>query len=125
MTIAVIDDDEAVRESMRMLLEAYGYAVHVFENAEQFLLETGTRYDCLLVDHNMPGMSGLELIELHRQRRSATPVIMVTGRGSPSIAVCAAELGAVYLEKPVEEDVLVQEIEKVMTRRSDQDGAAA
>jgi FixJ family two-component response regulator len=114
VAIAVIDDDEAVRESIRMLLESYGYVVHLFENAEQFLLETGMRYDCLLVDHNMPGMSGLELIELHRQRRAAIPAILITGRGSPSVATYAAELGAIYLEKPVMEDVLVHEIEKAM-----------
>jgi two-component system response regulator DctR len=96
----------------------------LFENAEQFLLETGMRYDCLLVDHNMPGMSGLELIELHRQRRSAVPAILITGRGSPTVAVYAAQLGAVYLEKPVTEDILVREIEKVRTR-PDQDGTAS
>jgi FixJ family two-component response regulator len=114
VAIAVIDDDEAVRESTRLLLESYGYTVHLFENAEHFLLATGTRYDCLLVDHNMPGISGLELIELQRRQRPATPAILITGRGSPAIAVCAAEMGAIYLEKPVDEDILVQEIAKVV-----------
>ncbi|GAA0573742.1 response regulator [Rhizomicrobium electricum] len=114
MMIAVIDDDEFVRDSTRLLLESYGFVVECFESAEQFSAETATSFHCLLLDQNMPGMSGLELIELHRQRQLTIPVLLITGRGSSPIAARAKELGAVYLEKPLQEDVLVREIEKAV-----------
>jgi CheY-like chemotaxis protein len=114
MMIAVIDDDEFVRDSTRLLLESYGYVVECFESAEQFSAATATSFDCLLLDQNMPGMSGLELIELHRQRQVTIPVLLITGRGNPTVAAHAKDLGVTYLEKPVLEDVLVREIEKAV-----------
>lgn len=116
IVVAVIDDDEAVRDSTRAMLETYGYSVRVYENANEFLLYTGEQHDCLIVDHNMPGMSGLELVSLMQQRANATPALLITGRGSPAIAQMAAALRVPYLTKPVPEDLLIAQLNEVLAQ---------
>jgi two-component system, LuxR family, response regulator FixJ len=100
-TIYVIDDDAAVRDSLRMLLEAEGFLVVEFASGAEFL--RAGRLDgssCLLLDMHMPGLSGVELLERVRGDHPRTPVVVMTGRPGAAIAKAAASAGAPLLEKP-------------------------
>lgn len=104
-TIYIVDDDEAVRDSLRWLLEANGYRVKSFSGAEEFL----QAYDpdqvgVLIVDVRMPGMSGLELQEVLISRQAPLPIVFITGHGDVPMAVSTMKKGAVdFLEKPFNE----------------------
>src|SRR5690554_3084733 len=104
-TIFIVDDDEAVRDSLRWLLEANGYRVKCFSAAEEFL----NSYDpdviaVLIVDVRMPGMSGLELQEALIARKATIPMVFITGHGDVPMAVNTMKKGAVdFLEKPFNE----------------------
>lgn len=113
--IAIIDDDEAVRDSTRALLECNDYAVREHPSAEDFLNQPRDDVDCVLVDHHMPGMSGLELLERLRADGDEVPALMLTGCADPYMAPRAERVGAKLLHKPVTEIHLVGAIEK--TRR--------
>src|SRR3974390_979027 len=90
--IAVVDDDSAVRDSLRYLLEVMGYLVKTFESAAE-LLNTGLQnLACLILDHHMPHMSGLELAERLRADGAAIPILLITGAPSPAIFARAAEI---------------------------------
>lgn len=104
-TIYIVDDDEAVRDSLRWLLEANGYAVRSFAGGEEFL----AAYDpeqvgVLIADIRMPGMSGLELQEALIVRKAPLPIVFITGHGDVPMAVSTMKKGAVdFLEKPFNE----------------------
>lgn len=110
--VDIIDDDDAVRDSTRALLESYGYEVRDYPSAEEFLLGTRADPDCLLVDQHMPGMTGLDLLEHLRAKGVNTPALMMTGRSDPSLEPRAARIGVKLLHKPVPEDQLVLWIEQ-------------
>jgi two-component system, LuxR family, response regulator FixJ len=110
--VDIIDDDDAVRESTRALLESYGYEVHDHASAEQFLKDSNTKPDCLLVDQHMPGMTGLDLLEHLRAQGDTTPALMMTGRSDPTLGPRAARIGVKLLHKPIPEDQLVLWIEQ-------------
>jgi two-component system response regulator FixJ len=101
-TVVVVDDDEAVRDSLQAMLEAEGFAVETFAAAEDFLESYAPKPDsCLLVDVRMPGMDGIELLTKLATRVNSPPVIMITGHGDVPMAVMAMKLGAVdFVEKP-------------------------
>lgn len=107
-TIFIVDDDEAVRDSLRWLLEANGYRVRSFSGAEEFL----ESYDpeqvgVLIADVRMPGMSGLELQEELIARKAPLPIVFITGHGDVPMAVSTMKKGAVdFLEKPFNESDL-------------------
>ena len=104
-TIYIVDDDEAVRDSLRWLLEANGYRVKCFSGGEQFL----EAYDpeqvgVLIADVRMPGMSGLELQEALIEREAPLPIVFITGHGDVPMAVSTMKKGAIdFLEKPFNE----------------------
>lgn len=104
-TVFIVDDDEAVRDSLRWLLEANGYRVRDYASAEAFL----EAYDpsvvgVLIVDVRMPGMSGLELQEVLIARKAPLPIVFITGHGDVPMAVSTIKKGAVdFLEKPFNE----------------------
>lgn len=107
-TVFIVDDDEAVRDSLRWLLEANGYQVQAFESAEIFL-ETYNpdQISVLIADVRMPGMSGLELQEALIERNSQLPIVFITGHGDVPMAVSTIKKGAVdFLEKPFNESDL-------------------
>jgi two-component system, LuxR family, response regulator TtrR len=104
-TVYIVDDDEAVRDSLRWLLEANTYRVKSFASAEAFLAEyREDQAGVLIVDVRMPGMSGLQLQEELLARKSHMPVVFITGHGDVPMAVNTMKKGAVdFLEKPFNE----------------------
>ena len=102
--IYIVDDDEAVRDSLRWLLEANGYRVKCYAGAEHFL----EAYDpeqvgVLIADVRMPGMSGLELQEALIERKAPLPIVFITGHGDVPMAVSTMKKGAVdFLEKTLQ-----------------------
>ncbi|NLC35618.1 MAG: response regulator transcription factor, partial [Alcaligenaceae bacterium] len=104
-TIFIVDDDEAVRDSLRWLLEANGYRVKSFSGAEEFLhAYDPDQVGVLIVDVRMPGMSGLELQETLIARQAPLPTVFITGHGDVPMAVSTMKKGAVdFLEKPFNE----------------------
>jgi two-component system response regulator FixJ len=112
LMVAVIDDDEAVLDSLRMMLSRYDFEVRSFTSAEGFLASRDRENVCCVVcDVRLPDISGLELqAELHK-RRSAVPIVLITGHGDISMAVSAVKAGAHdFLEKPFSPDRLIEAI---------------
>ncbi len=107
-TVYIVDDDEAVRDSLRWLLEANSYRVRAYASAESFLAEYDEQQPgVLIVDVRMPGMSGLELQEQLIARKSSMPVVFITGHGDIPMAISTMKKGAVdFLEKPFDETAL-------------------
>jgi two-component system response regulator FixJ len=108
----VIDDDPAIRSLIEATLMAEGIAVRTFASAEEFAAFTmPDAVSCILLDLEMPGLSGLEFLEKHFQGKCGCPVIVVTGHGSVPAAVKSLKLGAVdFLEKPFERPVLIKAV---------------
>jgi len=103
-TVAVVDDDDAVRHSLRFLLEVLGHKVETFASAAEFLKTELRTLACLILDQHMPAMTGLELAERLRADGNTIPIMLLTGSPSPSIAARATQLGVErVLEKPVDE----------------------
>ena len=113
--IFVIDDDDAVRNSTRVLLEASGYSVRDFANASAFLDETdGREADCLILDYHLPVGTGMDLLELLRSRGVLTPAILVSAhRMNLTVRAARAKVAAV-LAKPLAADALSLWLEKVL-----------
>ena len=111
-TVHVVDDDEALRSSLRLLLKSVGLPTITYESARDFLV--GYEADqpgCLVLDVRMPGMSGPELQEELNRRGAMIPVIFVTGHGDIPMAVEAMQHGAFdFLQKPVDLDTLAREL---------------
>jgi FixJ family two-component response regulator len=117
--VYVVDDDEAVRDSMRWLLEANGFEVATFTSAEEFLarLPDPEPIACLLLDVRMPGMSGLELHEELVRRGSALPLVFITGHGDVPMAVSRMKKGAHdFLEKPFSDAQLRELVSDCLAR---------
>jgi len=100
--VYIVDDDEAMRDSLLWLLESQGFAVTAHSSAEAFLAACHDDMSgCIVLDVRMPGMSGLELYEKLNARHCGLPVIFITGHGDVPMAVSALKKGAVdFIEKP-------------------------
>ena len=115
-TVYVVDDDEAVRDSLQWLLEGKDYRVRCFDSAETFL----SRYDprevaCLIVDIRMGGMSGLELQDRLIERKSPLPIVFITGHGDVPMAVDTMKKGALdFIQKPFNEEELLGLVERML-----------
>lgn len=112
-TVFVIDDDQAVRESLHWLLESVGHRVCGYSSAREFLnVYDGTTPGCLVLDVRIPGMSGLELQNHLLERDWCLPVIIVTGHGDVPMAVRAMKAGAIdFLQKPYNDQALLDRIQ--------------
>ncbi|GAA0528071.1 FixJ family two-component response regulator [Rhizomicrobium palustre] len=110
--IVIIDDDNAVRESMRLLLEASGYTVRDHASAESFLAYGAGEASLLLVDHNMTGMTGADLLELLHAKHDPVPAVIITGRADRAVEERCRRIGVKLLRKPVAEDILLASIEE-------------
>jgi two-component system response regulator FixJ len=116
--VYVIDDDEAMRDSLDFLLGAAGFEVTLFESAQHFLdVISGIEIGCVVSDVRMPGIDGIELLKRLKTSRSALPVVIMTGHGDVPLAVEAMKLGAVdFLEKPFEDDRLIGMIDAALSQ---------
>ena len=114
--IHVVEDDEAMRDSIVELLKDGGYTVHAYTRAEE-LLARGAAIEpgCIVSDVRMPGMDGLTLLRRLRAGGSTMPLMLITGHGDVSMAVTAMKAGAIdFLEKPFEADELLAAIETAL-----------
>jgi two-component system response regulator FixJ len=111
--VYVIDDDEAMRDSLNFLLDSAGLEVTLFETAQHFLdALPGLDFGCVVSDVRMPGVDGIELLKRMKAGQSRFPILIMTGHGDVPLAVEAMKLGAVdFLEKPFEDDRLTSMIE--------------
>ncbi len=116
LTVFVVDDDQAMRNSLKWLIESVGMQVETFDSAQAFLdAYYPARGGCLLVDVRMPGMSGLELQAYLTRREIGIPVIIITGHGDVSMAVKAMKVGAVdFIEKPFDDEELLNSIRNAL-----------
>jgi two-component system response regulator FixJ len=121
-TVFVVDDDQAVRESLRWLLESVGHSVETYESASAFLADhDGSRNGCLVLDVRMPGMSGLELQESLNGLSSTLPILIITGHGDVPMAVQAMKAGAMeFIEKPFNDQILLDRIQACLTHAASQ-----
>jgi two-component system, LuxR family, response regulator FixJ len=111
-TVFVVDDDRAMRKSLRWLIESVGLNVETFESAREFLEKYQPhRAGCVVLDVRMPGMSGLELQDYLRQNEIHIPIIIITAFGDVPMAVRAMKAGALdFIEKPGCDHVLLEHI---------------
>ena len=111
--VYVIDDDEAMRDSLNFLLESASFNITLFESALKFLdALPGLDFGCVVSDVRMPGLDGIELLKRMKADHNPFPIVIMTGHGDIPLAVEAMKLGAVdFLEKPFEDDRLIGMIE--------------
>jgi FixJ family two-component response regulator len=119
--VYIVDDDEAVRDSLKWLLEGNGYSVKVFENAEQLLdTQAGQEHSltgCLILDVRMPGITGIELHDELLTKKINIPVIFITGHGSVTLAVKSMKKGAIdFLEKPFSEEEICKLVDGALKK---------
>lgn len=116
--IFIVDDDDAVRDSLRLLLETQNYRVQTFASGEEFLEQYNPNLvSVLITDVRMPGMSGLQLQEQLLERKATLPIIFITGHGDVNMAVSTMKKGAVdFIEKPFN----LEDIKPVIARLLDQ-----
>jgi len=117
-TVFIVEDDEAVRDSLRLMLESLGHIVASYGRADEFL----EAYDpelpgCLVLDIRMPGMNGMELQRKLNAMTSILPIIFVTGHGDVPMAVEAMQQGAVdFVQKPYREQELLDKIQSAVAQ---------
>jgi len=121
--VYIVDDDEAMRDSLKWLLESRGLKVELYPSGEAFLRAFDSEFcGCLVLDVRMPGMSGMDLYTRLQARASTLPVIFITGHGDVPMAVSALKKGAAdFIEKPFNNRDMVKLIESCLK----QDRAAA
>jgi two-component system, LuxR family, response regulator FixJ len=119
--VYVIDDDEAVRESLSLLLESRALPVQTFASAPEFLaVASSVAPGCVVTDLSMPGMDGLQLLQQLRERNLGLPVIVMTGHGEVSLAVQALRAGAIdFIEKPFPGAALFDAVETALRATED------
>jgi two-component system, LuxR family, response regulator FixJ len=115
-TVYIVDDDEAVRSALRLLLKSAGYVTAAFDSAQEFLSRYSTQQPgCLVLDVRMPGMSGLELQQELNRRGAIIPVIFISGHGDIPMAVEAIHAGAFdFLQKPFKDQELLDRVAKAL-----------
>jgi len=118
--VHVVEDEDEVREAFRVLLSTADVEAVGFSSAEAFITADGEREaHCILLDNNLPGISGLSLLKRLKGAGSKATVIMITGRGDVPTAVDAMRNGAFhFLEKPFDPDVLIGLVEEALARAS-------
>jgi two-component system response regulator FixJ len=119
--VYVIDDDDAVRQSLEFLLKTAGLTVRGFEHARAFLeILPQVEHGVVVTDVRMPDISGIDLLRGLRETNPDLPVIVITGHGDISLAVEAMKIGAVdFLEKPFDDDLLIASVRSALNRDAD------
>jgi two-component system response regulator FixJ len=120
--IYVIDDDEAVRQSLEFLLKTAGVAVRSFDSAKAFLdILPQVGFGCIITDVRMPEITGIDLLRKVKEVNRDLPVIVITGHCDISLAVEAMKIGAAdFLEKPFDDDHLLAAVHNALDREADQ-----
>lgn len=114
-TVHIVDDDEAIRDSVKTMLEASGFTCTTFESANAFLAAK-TASGCALVDVRMPGMDGLGLLEHLAAHGPSIPIVIMTGFADVPLAVKAMRAGAVdFIEKPCPREQLIDAVRRALT----------
>ncbi|MGB5201397.1 MAG: response regulator FixJ [Sedimenticolaceae bacterium] len=121
-TVFVVDDDQAMRNSLKWLIESVGVQVESFASADEFLAEYQPgRSGCLVLDVRMPGMSGLDLQEYLVEHNIQIPAVIITGHGDVPMAVRAMKSGAIdFIEKPFNDEVLLDAIRRAIAYEEQQ-----
>ena len=115
--VHVVDDDEAMRDSMAFLLRAANFQVQTYPAATDFLEALPKiKAGCVVTDVRMPGMSGIELLQRLRELKVSVPVIVVSGHGDVPLAVEAMKTGALdFIEKPFDDDVFLRAVRMALS----------
>jgi two-component system, LuxR family, response regulator FixJ len=118
-TVHVIDDDEALRDSLTFLLRTARLDVQSYPSAMAFLEALPeAKLSCVITDVRMPGMSGIDLLRRLRERKISVPVIVITGHGDIPLAVEAMRIGAIdFLEKPFDDEVLIASVKTALRHK--------
>jgi FixJ family two-component response regulator len=114
--VAIVDDDDSMRNALDGLLKAVGFPAQAFASAEEFL-KSGQQHQtsCLIADIRMPGMSGLELQAKLNAERCKIPIIFITAHGDEKMRMQALRAGAVeFLSKPFDEEILLESVRAAM-----------
>ncbi|WP_226597171.1 response regulator FixJ [Marinobacter nauticus] len=121
-TVYVVEDDEAVRDSLELLLKSDSKPVKTYESANAFLKDYSDKMaGCIVLDIRMPGMDGMELQKKLNDKHSILPIIFVTGHGDVPMAVDAMKEGAVdFIQKPYREEALLEKIEAALEQDREQ-----
>ncbi len=121
-TVFVVEDDEAVRDSLELLLKSEGKPVKTYETANAFLSDySEDMAGCIVLDIRMPGMDGMELQKKLNAKHSILPIIFVTGHGDVPMAVDAMKEGAVdFIQKPYREEALLEKIDAAIEQDAEQ-----
>jgi two-component system response regulator FixJ len=117
--VYVVDDDDAVRDSLKFLLSAAGFAVKTFDSGSALVASLPrAKSACVITDVRMPGLSGIELLKRLKELNSGFPVIVMTGHGDVPLAVEAMKIGAAdFFEKPFDGDKLVAAVRTALSDR--------
>jgi two-component system, LuxR family, response regulator FixJ len=114
--VFIVDDDDAVRDSLKLLLESYGMDVEDYGSTAEFARAYRPRSAaCLILDQHLPGSTGLDFLSSSEGARLGMPVILLTGRADAALRARAGQLGVTkFLEKPVADDVLLAAIRQAL-----------
>src|ERR1700679_745991 len=117
-TVVVVDDDVSVRESLELLIRNEGWEPALFESAQEFLARLPTvAANCLILDVNLPDLSGLDIQQRITSEKSSTPIIFITGYGDIPTSVRAMKAGAAeFLTKPLDDEVMIGAIREAVLR---------
>jgi FixJ family two-component response regulator len=118
-TVLVVDDDPAVLGSLRFSLEIEGYAVTTFVSADEALAAALVPADCLVIDHNLQGMNGLDLVGEIRRRGGGGAAVLVTSHPPQVLRARAAAAGVAIIEKPLLGNALIEAIRRLTEPRRD------
>jgi FixJ family two-component response regulator len=117
-TVVVVDDDISVRESLELLIQSEGWQPALFESAQEFLRRlSAVTPSCLILDVNLPDLSGLDIQERMSAEKSSTPIIFITGYGDIPTSVRAMKAGAAeFLTKPLDDEIVIKAIRDAVLR---------
>jgi FixJ family two-component response regulator len=120
LAVYIVDDDQAVRESMAWWIESHGYPVVLFDSAQSFLEDFSSDLTgCIVLDVRMPGMDGLQLQKALTERGCTMPTIFITGHAEVPIAIAAIRCGGFdFLEKPFDDKLLLERIKEAMAQEA-------
>src|SRR5262249_24788419 len=113
--VGIVDDDPAVRHSLKFSLEIEGFAVGIYASAQELLEDDDLdRFRCLVIDQHMPGMTGLGLVAKLRERQLSIPVVLITSHPSGAVIVGADNAGVPIVEKPLFGNALLDKIRELI-----------